>query len=82
MFGGSWINHHVINPSRPSPTFRTASNKSWAWRPGNEAYSVARLASWTPPGMFTLGGGGGASSGVRASVDKAYCSEEEVKKKR
>ena len=29
--------HHVINPSRPSPHFSTASNKSWAWRPGNEA---------------------------------------------
>jgi len=29
--------HHVINPSRPSPAFRTASDKSWAWRPGNEA---------------------------------------------
>jgi len=27
----------VINPSRPSPAFRTASDKSWAWRPGNEA---------------------------------------------
>ena len=26
--------HHVINPSRPSPAFRTAS---WAWRPGNKA---------------------------------------------
>jgi len=31
--------HHVINPSRPSPAFRTASDKSWAWRPGNEAMS-------------------------------------------
>jgi len=29
--------HHVINPSRPSPAFRTASDKSWAWRHGNEA---------------------------------------------
>ena len=32
--------HHVICPSRPrrpSPAFRTASDKSWAWRPGNEA---------------------------------------------
>ena len=29
--------HHVINPSRPSPAFRTASDKSWAWRPRNEA---------------------------------------------
>ena len=29
--------HHVISPSRPSPAFRTASDKSWAWRPGNEA---------------------------------------------
>jgi len=29
--------HHVINPSRPSPCFSTASDKSWAWRPGNEA---------------------------------------------
>ena len=29
--------HHVINPSRPSPAFRTASDKSWVWRPGNEA---------------------------------------------
>jgi len=28
---------HMINPSRPSPAFRTASDKSWAWRPGNEA---------------------------------------------
>ena len=27
----------MINPSRPSPAFRTASNKSWVWRPGNEA---------------------------------------------
>jgi len=26
--------HHVINPSRPSPAFRTASDKSWG--PGNE----------------------------------------------
>ena len=32
----------MISPSRPSPAFRTASDKSWAWRPGNEAtkYSV------------------------------------------
>ena len=29
--------HHVINPSRPSPAFRTASDKSWAWRPEKEA---------------------------------------------
>jgi len=29
--------HHVINPFRPSPAFHTASDKSWAWRPGNEA---------------------------------------------
>jgi len=29
--------HHMINPSRPSPAFRTARDKSWAWRPGNEA---------------------------------------------
>ena len=29
--------HHVISPSRPSPAFRTASDKSLAWRPGNEA---------------------------------------------
>ena len=29
--------HHVMSPSRPSPAFRTASDKSWAWRPGNEA---------------------------------------------
>jgi len=29
--------HHVINASRPSPTFHTASDKSWAWRPGSEA---------------------------------------------
>ena len=29
--------HHVINPSRPSPAFRIASDKSWAWRPENEA---------------------------------------------
>jgi len=28
--------YHVINPSRPSPAFRTASNKSWAWRPAWE----------------------------------------------
>ena len=34
--------HHVINPSRPSPTFRTARDKSWAWRPGNEASSDYR----------------------------------------
>jgi len=27
----------MINPSRPSPPFRTASDKSWVWRPGNEA---------------------------------------------
>ena len=27
----------MINPSRPSPAFRTASDKSWVWRPGNEA---------------------------------------------
>jgi len=33
--------HHVINPSRPSPAFRTASDKSWAWRPGNEATSLS-----------------------------------------
>ena len=32
--------HHVINPSRPSPAFCTASDKSWAWRPGNEATSA------------------------------------------
>jgi len=32
--------HHVISPSRPSPTFRTASDKSWTWRPGNEAKPV------------------------------------------
>ena len=32
--------HHVINPSRPSPAFHTASDKSWAWRPGNEATST------------------------------------------
>jgi len=35
--------HHVINPSRPSPTFRTASDKSWAWRPGNEASHMCGL---------------------------------------
>jgi len=29
--------HHVINPFRPSPTFRTPSDKSWAWKPANEA---------------------------------------------
>jgi len=29
--------HHVINLSRPSLTFCTASDKSWAWRPGNKA---------------------------------------------
>jgi len=29
--------HHVISLSKPSPAFHTASNKSWAWRPGNEA---------------------------------------------
>ena len=29
--------HHMINPSRPSPAYCTASDKSWAWRPGNEA---------------------------------------------
>ena len=29
--------HHMINPSRPSPAFRNASDKSWAWRPGNKA---------------------------------------------
>jgi len=29
--------HQVINPSRPSLTFGTANDKSWAWRPGNEA---------------------------------------------
>jgi len=32
--------HYVISPSRPSPAFRTASDKSWAWRPGNEAMSA------------------------------------------
>ena len=32
--------HHVISPSRPSPAFRTASDKSWAWRPGNEATAI------------------------------------------
>ena len=26
-----------INPSRPSHAFRTASDKSWAWRPGSKA---------------------------------------------
>ena len=26
----------MINPSRPSPAFHTASDKSWAWRPANE----------------------------------------------
>ena len=30
--------HHVINPS---PAFRTASEKSWSWRPGNEARFLA-----------------------------------------
>ena len=38
--------HHVINPSRPSPAFCTASDKSWAWRPGNKAspqYSIANI---------------------------------------
>jgi len=41
--------HHVINPSRPYAAFRTANDKSWAWRPGNEAKSatlqVAMLTS-------------------------------------
>ena len=31
--------HHVINPSRSSPAFRTTSDKSCAWRPGNKARS-------------------------------------------
>ena len=26
--------HHMINSSRPSPTFYTVSDKSWLWRPG------------------------------------------------
>jgi len=33
----SGVMHHVINPSRPSLAFHTASDKSWVWRPGNEA---------------------------------------------
>jgi len=41
--------HHVINPSRPSPAFRTASNKSWVWRPGNEA-------KFAPDGWLWLSG--------------------------
>jgi len=40
--------HHVINPSRPSPAFRTASDKSWVWRPGNEArIRVVLFSGWT-----------------------------------
>jgi len=31
--------YHVINPPRPSPAFRTASDKSWARRLGNKATS-------------------------------------------
>ena len=43
--------HHMINPSRPSPAFRTASDKSWAWRPGNEAtWTVGgRMEEWHIP---------------------------------
>jgi len=41
--------HHMINLSRPSPAFRTASDKSWAWRPGNEAitstYTLSHVVS-------------------------------------
>ena len=37
--------HHVINPSRPSPAFHTTSDKSWAWRPGNEARLSLTLLS-------------------------------------
>ena len=36
--------HHVINPSRPSPAFYTASDKSWAWRPGNVAIVAIIIA--------------------------------------
>ena len=38
--------HHVINPSRPSPAFCTARNKSWAWRPGNKAIAIALVLSF------------------------------------
>ena len=37
--------HHVISPSRPSPAFHTASDKSWVWRPGNEAKIWSRAAT-------------------------------------
>ena len=40
--------HHVINPSRPSPAFRTASDKSWVWRPGNEATCHCRAPTHLP----------------------------------
>ena len=36
-----------MNPSRPSPAFRTASDKSWSWRPGNEAtHRVGLCVVW------------------------------------
>ena len=31
---------HVIKYTRPSPTFHTASDKSWGCRPGNKAYGT------------------------------------------
>ena len=43
--------HHMINLSRPfpptppPPAFRTASDKSWAWRPGTEA-TLGRVQEW------------------------------------
>jgi len=40
--------HRVISPSRPSPAFHTASDKSWAWRPGNEASKVFGDGSMLP----------------------------------
>jgi len=36
--------HHMINPSRSSPAFSTASDKSWVWRPGNEARKMVMFA--------------------------------------
>jgi len=72
---------HSPGHPRKEPLEMVGDKDLLVWRLGNEAKSVARLASWTPPGMFTLLGGD-ASSGVRANVEGAYCSEEEVRKKR
>ena len=44
--------HHVINPSRPSPAFHTASDKCWVWRSGNEASCIGSLWLWLRSALF------------------------------